>query len=256
MNIELTGRVALVTGGGKGIGRAIALKFAEAGAAVAVDAAHLTSAQNTADEIIKLGGKAVAIEADVAIENQVDNMIGQIMKEYGRIDILVNNAGVGSELVPTIEQSIEKFDRLIAVHLRGTYLCSRAAARHMIKAKYGKIVNIASVTGMVGMPIRTSYGAAKAGIIQLTKTLAVEWAQYNINVNSISPGTVLTPMVEGHIQAGNIDVEPLRKRHPLGRLGKPEEIADAALFLASDYSAWITGVNLPVDGGWSAYGFI
>jgi len=256
MNIELKGKVALVTGGGKGIGRAIAFRFAEAGAAVAVDAAHLASAQSTTDEIIKLGSKAIAIEADVADESQVDNMTEQVMKEFGRLDILVNNAGVGSELVPTIQQSVEKFDRLIAVHLRGTYLCSRAAARHMIQAKYGKIVNIASVTGMVGMPIRTSYGAAKAGIIQLTKTLAVEWAQYNINVNSISPGTVLTPMVEGHIQAGTIDVEPLRKRHPLGRLGKPEEIADAALFLASDYASWITGINLPVDGGWSAYGFI
>ena len=106
------------------------------------------------------------------------------------------------------------------------------------------------------MPVRTAYGAAKAGIIQLTKVLAVEWAEYGINVNSISPGHVLTPMVESHIKAGNIKIEPLMKRHPLGRLGKPEEIAYAALFLVSDHAAWITGVNLPVDGGWSAYGYI
>jgi NAD(P)-dependent dehydrogenase (short-subunit alcohol dehydrogenase family) len=256
MKIELKGRVALITGGGKGIGRAIALRFSEAGASVAVDAAHLASAQSTVDEIERAGGRAMAIEADVASENEVEDMLRRVVQELGGIDILVNNAGVGSELVPTIEQSVERFDNLLAVHLRGTYLCSRAAARFMIEKEYGKIVNIASVTGMVGMPIRTGYGAAKAGIIQLTKILAVEWAEHNINVNSISPGTVLTPMVEHHIQAGNIDVEPTRKRHPLGRLGKPEEIADAALFLASDQAAWITGVNLPVDGGWSAYGYI
>jgi NAD(P)-dependent dehydrogenase (short-subunit alcohol dehydrogenase family) len=256
MKIELSGKVALVTGSGKGIGRAIALAFSDAGAAIAVNAAHIESAQSTVDEIKKSGNKAIAIEADVADEAAVDAMINRTISELGGLDILVNNAGIGSEIVPTIEQSVEKFSRIIDVHLRGTYLCSRKAGRWMIEKKYGKIVNIASIAGMVGVPVRTSYGAAKAGIIQLTKILAVEWAEYGINVNSISPGHVLTPMLESFVNAGKVKIEPVIKRHPLGRLGKPEEIADAALFLASNHAAWITGINLPVDGGWSAYGYI
>jgi NAD(P)-dependent dehydrogenase (short-subunit alcohol dehydrogenase family) len=254
MNIELKGKVALVTGSGKGIGKAIARAFGDAGAVVAVNAAHLESAQSTVDEMKMNGNEAIAIEADVADEKAVSSMIDRVTKELGGLDILVNNAGIGSEMVPTIEQSIERFDRIVAVHLRGTYLCCRSAGRWMVKNKSGKVVNIGSAAGMGGMPRRTAYGAAKAGIIQLTRVLAVEWAEYGINVNCISPGLVFTPLIERGIQAGIVDLERMRKRHPLKRLGKPEEIADAALFLVSDHAAWITGVNLPVDGGWAAYG--
>jgi NAD(P)-dependent dehydrogenase (short-subunit alcohol dehydrogenase family) len=256
LNPDIKGKVALVTGSGKGIGKAIALRFSEAGAAMAINAAHLSSAQSTADDITQFGGRAIAIEADVTDVVAVDEMIDRVIQELGGIDILVNNAGIGSELVPTVEQSVEKFDRLIAVHLRGTYLCCRKVGKFMIEKKYGKILNIASIAGMAGMPMRTAYGSAKAGIINLTRILAVEWAQYDINVNCISPGLILTPMIESYIKEGSLEAEPLEKRHPLGRFGKPEEIADAALFLVSDHASWITGVNLPVDGGWSAYGYI
>jgi len=253
--MKLSGKVALVTGAGRGIGQAIALTFAEEGADVAVNALHLSSAEDTVKEIRKLGKRAIAIEADVAEVDDVDRMVDRALDELGKIDILVNNAGDRSENVPTVEQSIEKFDRTLSTHLRGTYLCCRRVGRWMISQKGGRILNISSVAGITGFPMRTAYGAAKAGIIHLTKVLAVEWAKHNINVNSIAPGYILTPRIEAGVEEGKFDLELIIRRTPLGRLGEPDDIARAALFLVSDEAKYITGVTLPVDGGWLAYGY-
>ena len=253
--MKLKGKVALITGSGKGIGRAIALTFAEEGADVAINALHLSSAENAAKEIQKFGTKVITIEADVAEVEDVDRMVETTLEELGKLDILVNAAGILNEIAPTIDQSIENYDRVVSTHLRGTYLCCRKVGRWMIEHEGGKILNISSLAGMTGFPMRTGYGAVKAGIINLTKTLAVEWAKYNINVNCISPGFTLTPRVEHMIKEGMVDIESLISRIPLGRLGEPREIARPALFLMSEDARYITGVTIPVDGGWLAYGF-
>ncbi len=186
--MTLDGKVALVTGAGKGIGKGIALAFARQGAEVVVNAAHQATADAVAG-IIKseLKGNAIAIEADVSKAEEVDAMVGKALKEWGKIDILVNNAGIVQEFAPTIEQSIEKWDRVISVHLRGTYMCCRRVGQWMVKNNGGAILNMSSVAAFGSFPMRTSYGPAKAGIINLTQVLAVEWAKYHIRVNCIAP---------------------------------------------------------------------
>ena len=254
--MELLGKTALITGAGQGIGRAIAIKFGAEGANVAVNALHFSSAEAVVNEIKKFGKKSIAIEADVAEINDVDKMVDEVLREFGKIDILVNVAGSKSEFVPTIDQSVETFDRLVAAHLRGTYLCCRRVGQTMVNQKAGKVLNIASLVGITAFPMRTGYGAAKAGIINLTKTLAVEWAKYNINVNCIAPGYIWTPRIEEAAkESKHQDVEAIKKRTPLGRFGEPDDVAHAALFLVSKYAKFITGVTLPVDGGWLAYGY-
>ncbi|HUS04317.1 MAG TPA: SDR family NAD(P)-dependent oxidoreductase [Dehalococcoidia bacterium] len=251
-----SGKVALVTGAGRGIGRAIALALAGEGADVGVDALHLSSAEETVKTIKELGQRAIAIEADVAEADQVKKMIGRVIDELGSIDILVNNAGVNLEIVPTVEQSLEKWDRMMSVNVRGTYLCCREAGKWMIAHRRGKIINIASIFGIRGFPMRTAYSPSKAAIINMTMDLAAEWGKYNINVNCIAPGFVLTDMVKNWIEQGKFDLETLQRRTPLGRLTTPEDIAKAAIFLSSDEANNITGVTLPVDGGWISYGYI
>jgi NAD(P)-dependent dehydrogenase (short-subunit alcohol dehydrogenase family) len=250
--MKLEGKVTLVTGAGKGIGRAIALVFAKEGADVAVNDIDPLSARETATTIEQIGRRSIAIKADISEAEEVELMVSRVIQEFGGVHILVNNAGIGPQILPTTEQALEYWDRVIKVHLRGTYLCSRFAGKWMIQNKSGKIVNIASITGMAGFPMRTEYGPAKAGIINMTKALAVEWAKYNINVNSIAPGYILTPA----IREGKVNLQVVEEKIPLRRLGDPDDIAKVALFLVSDDAGYVTGANLPVDGGWSANGFI
>ncbi|MEA3253600.1 MAG: 3-oxoacyl-ACP reductase family protein [Chloroflexota bacterium] len=254
--MKLDGKAALVTGAGKGIGQAIALALAREGADVAVNAAHLSSAAGTAKAIEKLGRKAIPIEADVADVEQVEKMVSRVIDELGGIHILVNNAGVNLEIAPTIEQSVEKWDRIMAINLRGTYLCSREAGKWMVPHKTGKIVNIGSNFGLGGFPMRTAYSPSKAAVINLTQDLAVEWGKYNINVNCVAPGYVMTDLIKKFIEEGKFDVETLKKRTPLGRLATPEDVASAVVFLLSEEARHITGVTLTVDGGWAAYRYI
>lgn len=252
--MKLKGKVALVTGSGSGLGQAMALALAKEGADVAVNDLHQTTANKVAATITReFKRKAIAIKADVARADEVDAMVGRTLDELGRIDILVNNAGMVQEFVPTTEQSVERWDWVIGVHLRGTYLCSRRVGQWMVKQNSGAVLNIASIVAFGGFPMRTSYGPAKAGIINLTQVLAVEWAKYNIRVNCIAPSYILTPMFENSIKTGKVNLEAIQRRTPLGRPGKPEEIAKAAIFLVSDDASYITGVTLPVDGGWLAY---
>jgi len=253
--MRFAGKSVLVTGSGRGIGQAIALGFAREGAAVAVNAAHLATAEETAAQIRSAGGKAVSIEANVADEDQVNALVKQTIRDLGAIDILVNNAGISQPIMPLVEQSTADWDRVVAINLRGTYLCSKAAARGMIDRRAGKIVNIASIAGLTGQPMRTAYATSKAAVINLTMVLAVELAQHNINVNAVLPGYVLTDLVKNFVRQGKVNEEAILQRTPLGRMSAPEDVAHATLFLASEDARNITGVSLPVDAGWTANGW-
>ncbi len=248
-------KTVLVTGAGRGIGRAIAVGFAREGASVAIDAAHLSSAEEAAQVAGEFGGRVIAIEADVSDEAQVYAMVDRVVTEFGSLNILVNNAGMGQPLVPLLEQATADFDRTIAVNLRGTYLCCKAAARGMIERRSGNIVNIASITAHTGPPMRTAYASSKAAVVNLTMALAVELAGYNVNVNSISPGYVLTDLVRNFVRLGKVNEEAVLRRTPLGRMSTPDDIANATLFLASDDARNITGTDLLVDAGWTANGY-
>ncbi len=247
-------KVALVTGAGSGIGKEIATSLAREGAHVVVNDAASESAQAAADELQEAGRRALSAPADVSSEDAVQRMLEKSIEAFGRIDLLVNNAGIPDQLGPTVDQKVDLWQRVIDVHLRGSYLCAKAVGKHMVDRKFGRIVNLASVVGMTGAPGRSAYGPAKAGIIMLTKTLAVEWARHGIRVNAVSPGYVRTPLVEKGLGAGVIDENVLVRRTPMGRLGRPEEIAEVVLFLLSDAASYVNGVNLPVDGGWTAFG--
>jgi len=246
--------VALITGAGSGIGKSIALSMAKEGADIVVNDINGELASATAGEVRQLGRVGFPVTADVSSENEVRDMVEKSIEALERIDFLVNNAGIPDQFVPTLEQNAEHWQKVIDTHLRGCYLCSKAVGKYMVERRFGKIVNIASVVGMSGAPMRTAYGPAKAGIIMLTKSLAIEWAQYNINVNAVSPGYILTSMVKAGIALVKSGDKIIRRRIPMGRLGSPEEISEAVLFLLSDAANYITGVNLPVDGGWTAFG--
>ncbi len=251
--MKLEGKVALVTGAGQGIGRAIALAFAKEGADIAVNAFHPDTAENTVDNIRQLGGKAVAVPADVSNAEAVDAMMDHVLETLGRIDILVNNAGGTRSLFEVLDYPIEEWDITIGVNLRGAFLCSRRAGQWMAKQKAGKILNIASVSAFAGIPLRGAYGPAKAGLVNLTMVMAVELGKYNINVNGIAPGLVLVPRILGLAEQGGFDIEQFRSQTPLGRLCEPDDVAKAAVFLVSEEADKITGITLPVDAGWLAY---
>lgn len=252
--MKLEDKVALITGSGRGIGKAIALLFAREGADVAVNDIDLPSAEQTAKEVRQLGRKAIAIKADVGEPADVDMMVDRIIKELGGVHILVNNACVIDEGVPTIESSVEYWDKVMRVNARGTYLCCRRVGQWMVSHKTGKVVNIGSIAGLGGFAPRASYAPSKAAVIHLTRCLAVEWGRYNVNVNCIAPGTVMTEMMKDSVKKGRVNLERREKRTPLGRLQQPEDIAKAALFLVSDDASEITGTTVMVDGGWLAYG--
>ena len=246
--MRLDGKVAMVTGAGSGIGQAIAVLFAKEGADIAVNDIDLPSAEATAARVRRIGRRAITVKADVANADDVGAMVSRTIEEFEGIHILVNNAGIPHHGPMIEEQTAEHWDRVVAVILRGTYLCSRRVGQWMMSHGGGRIVNIASVSGLMGSPNLASYGAAKAGVINLTRSLAADWGKYKINVNAIAPGIIDTPMTRRTIAAWST-AEQIGQRIPLGRMGEPEEVADAALFLVSKESNYITGVTLPVDGG-------
>ncbi len=253
--MRFAGKNVLVTGGGRGIGQSIALGFAREGATVAVNAAHMATAEDTAEQARQIGAHAISIEANVADEDQVNEMVNRVVAEFGGIDILVNNAGISQPIVPLIEQQVSDWDRVIDINLRGTYLCSKAAARWMIEHRAGKIVNIASAAGLTGPVMRTAYAPSKAATINLTMVLAAELGKYNINVNAVSPGYVLTDLVRNFVEQGKVNEEAVLRRTPLGRMSTSEDIAQSTMFLASEDAKNITGANLTVDAGWTANGW-
>jgi 3-oxoacyl-[acyl-carrier protein] reductase len=244
--MKLKGKIALITGAGSGIGQATAVLFAREGADVAVNDINLSSAEGTASTILQMGRKAIAIKADVANETEVVSMVDRAINELGGMHILVNNAGMGGG-GPVLDSTVESWDRVNAVILRGTYLCSRQAGRWMVKNNYGKILNISSIAALRFRANMSAYASAKAGIINFTRALALEWAPFNVNVNCIIPGGIKTPMTQKLL--ATFTPQTIRDNIPLGRIGEPEDIAKAALFLVSEDASFITGAALPVDGG-------
>ena len=239
-------RVAVVTGGGSGLGREIALRFARDGAAVVVADQNADTAQAVTDEITRAGGRAVGLKVDVREQADVQSMVDTAVARFGALHILVNSAGIG-EQTAFLQQSVEGFERIIAVNLTGTFRCVHVAAPAMIKAGWGRVVNISSVTGLRGVSGRVSYGASKTGVVGMTRAMAIELAPYNITVNAIAPGPVETEMTrQVHSQATR---DTYNRNSPLHRYGTTTEIADGAAFLASDQASYITGHTLPIDGG-------
>ena len=245
---DLTDKVAIVTGGGTGIGKGIALEFARAGAHVVVASRRMEIIKKAAEEIEALGRQSLAVQTDVIEKEQVDNLVKQTVDKFGRIDILVNNAG-GSAAWPFEKISPKGWDIILAVNLKGTFLCSQAVGKVMIRQKKGKIVNISSVAGVGGAPTIPHYGAAKAGVISLTKTLAVLWGRYNINVNCIAPGLIKTAVIQGALNLSDEEMTERTKSFLIQRIGLPEDIAYGAIYLASSASEFMTGQTLVIDGG-------
>lgn len=243
--------MAIVTGGGRGIGKAIALAFAKEGADIVVASRTLSEIEKVASEIESLGRRALAREVDVSICSQVEDLVTATVDKFGKIDILINNAG-WSKLQPIMETTDEIWDRIVKVNLYACFFCSRAVAREMVKRKEGKILNIASISGIRGSVRRGPYGAAKAGMINLTKVMAGELGKYGINVNAIAPGPIETELLLREV--GEELLKDYVRSLCLNQLGKVEDVAKAALFLCSSDSDFITGHTLPVDGGFVAAG--
>jgi len=247
--MELRDKVAIVTGSSAGIGRAIALAFAREGAAVAVNyARNAAGAESTVKEIEDDGGSALAVQADGLKPEDVKNLVGRTVREFGRLDVMVNNAGVEHKM-PFLETPLEVWEEVIAVNLTGPWLGCQEAARQLVaQAGPGRIINISSVHEDLPMPTNSPYCAAKGGLRMLTRTIAVEVAPHDITVNNIAPGAIETPM-DAPLEEHPRQMEELLSEIPLGRMGKPEEVASLALYLASDASAYVTGSTFFVDGG-------
>ncbi len=249
-------RVAIITGGAKGIGRGIALKFASEGCDVVVNAMHIEGAEKVAAEIEALGRRAIAIKADVSRSDEVEDMVARTLEKFDRIDILVNNAGgTGLAKDTAIEDTPEEdWDRIVDINLKGQFLCCRAVVPYMKKQKYGKIINVSSMGAIQPPAPIAHYHAAKGGVLSLTKNLAFELAPFNITVNAILPGPIKTEFFNEMLGAmtkegGEAFFRMLGGRVPMGRMGMPDEVAGAALFLASELSSYVTGDAINVGGG-------
>jgi NAD(P)-dependent dehydrogenase (short-subunit alcohol dehydrogenase family) len=247
--MRLQGKVAIVTGSTKGIGRAIAIGYAEEGAAVIVCGRSEDLAKNLAEELTRKGKKAVAMKLDVTSHDSINQVVDQVVKQFSRIDILVNNAGISPIWKRVEETGKDAWDQIIATNLTGAFLCAQAVGKVMIKQKSGRIINMTSVGGKVALPRLVAYCASKAGIISLTQVLAAEWAQHNILVNAIGPSYVETEFTAG-LRGNQAIYDELKNKNLLKRFARPVEVVGAAIFLASDESNYITGQTLFVDGGW------
>lgn len=244
--MDLSGRVALVTGSGRGIGQAIALKLAEVGADVIInDIGEVSTVENVIEEIRAMNRESTAIMADVSSSSDVDRMIEEATAVFGKIDILVNNAGITRDQL-LMRMSEEDWDKVISVNMKSVFLCTRAVLRNMVKQRWGRIINITSIAAITGNPGQANYTSAKAGIIGFTRTVAREVASRSITVNAIAPGFIDTQMTQ---QLNENQQQELKKLIPVGFIGTPRDVAEAAAFLASEEARYITGQVLNVNGG-------
>jgi NAD(P)-dependent dehydrogenase (short-subunit alcohol dehydrogenase family) len=255
---RLDGKVALITGAGSGIGEAIARLFAQQGARVSVVDLQADAAERVSTDIVERGGTAIALTLDVTDEVQVRAGFAAAIQRFGRLDIAVNNAGV-SHVGNILETSVEDWERVLGVNARGAFLCAREAVRVMLQQQPqgGVILNMSSVAALIGVDRRLPYSASKGAILAMTRSIAMDFVDQGIRCSALCPGTVHTPFVEGYLRRsfpGQEDAvrQVLHARQPIGRMGQPDEIAAAALYLASDEAAFVTGSALVIDGGWTA----
>jgi NAD(P)-dependent dehydrogenase (short-subunit alcohol dehydrogenase family) len=249
---RLDGKIALVTGGGSGIGHATALVFAREGAKVVVADVLVEGGEATVSQINNGGGEAVFIKTDVSQDTEVEAMVQKAVATYGRLDCAFNNAGIAGAAARTADYTQKQWDRVISINLTGVWLCMKYEIAQMVKQGGGAIVNTASVAGLVGFRHGPAYVAAKHGVVGLTKTAALEYAKANIRVNAVCPGVIQTPMFERGLQIDPRIADTMSAREPIGRLGKPEEIAEAVVWLCSEAASFVTGLPMAVDGGWVA----
>ncbi|WP_145948535.1 SDR family NAD(P)-dependent oxidoreductase [Paenibacillus sp. Y412MC10] len=250
--MRLAGKIALITGSGSGIGKAAALLFAQEGATVIVNDLDAQKGEETVQEIVEMGSKGIFIQADVTDPASVQAMVEQTIAAFDHIDVLFNNAGI-SGVGALHEVEPDAWDRVMSVNIRGVYLPSKYALPHMMQRKSGSIINMSSCIAEIGLAKRASYSATKGAVLALTKSMQVDYAPYNIRVNALLPGTILTPFVENYLNNSyenpEAAIESLKKRQLSGELGRPEDVAKAALFLASDESKFMMGSPLYIDGG-------
>ena len=244
---DLTGKTAIVTGASRGLGKAMALGLAAAGANIVIT--DVLDTKETVKEIEVLGAKAMGLKVDVTKLKDIDNMVKKTMQKFKKIDILINNAGI-YYATPVASMTEKDWDKIISVNLKGNFMCARAVGKEMIKQKSGAIVNTASVAGIMAFAQSAAYNASKAAIIMLTKTLATEWAAYGIRVNAICPGVFATDMTKGLLTDKGFQTM-VKTKIPMARYGTPDELMGAVLYLASDASSYTTGHALVVDGGWT-----
>ncbi len=253
--LKLAGKVAIVTGASKGIGKGIALRYAREGASVVLASHSLDLLSGVADQIARGAGKALPLEVDVTNPQSVEALVKKSVEYFGHLDVMVNNAGI-SVVGPSAELSPREFNRALETDLCGVFYGCQSAGRVMISHGGGSIINITSMYGRVAAPGRVAYCVSKAGANMLTRVLAAEWAKYKIRVNAVAPGYVRTELVQSVIDKGLLPLEGVLKRTPLGRIGEVEDIMGLAVYLAADESAFMTGSILHIDGGWEAYGYI
>jgi NAD(P)-dependent dehydrogenase (short-subunit alcohol dehydrogenase family) len=249
-NFNLNGKVALVTGAAKGLGRACALALANAGADIGLGLRDVDSAADLEQEIKAMDRKVIRLQMDVANLDEINKSVDRVVEEFGKLDILVNNVGVAPDN-PAEKVTEDDFDFTIRINLKGTFFTAQAAGRQMIKQGYGRIINMSSQAGFIALDDESIYCMTKAGVNHLTKNLASEWARYNINVNAVAPTFIETPGTEPWLRDNDFR-QSVINRIPLGRIGKPMEVAGAVVFLASDAASLITGDIMLIDGGWTA----
>jgi NAD(P)-dependent dehydrogenase (short-subunit alcohol dehydrogenase family) len=251
---RLEGKVAIITGAGSGIGEATAIIFAREGARVALADRREAKIQAVTDRITGERGEAIAIQTDVRYAEQVQNLVNKTVERFGKVNVLFNNAGVRASRSTVVDVSEEEYERTMATDVKGLWLCCKYAIPEMIRSGGGSIINCSSISAFIGQPLQGVYNVTKGGIDVLSKCMAVDFAKYNIRVNNVNPGWVKTEMNEEELARwkteGSKELEEVLRLHPLGRLGEPEDVAWAVVYLASDESSWVTGASFLVDGGY------